>query len=306
MYSGLLGRLFAYVEAKHPRSLQGIREAMEADPSRGPALAEKFLGWLVAAHGEGAIERATDAYVRFSTDVNLHQARYNAAGHYENKSFSEVYASHYSDKELMTDYLLGVYLTNTLWAHHMEISFFFHDRFLRRLKSDASLVEIAPGHGGWGVWALDTLPQASLTGFDISSASISIAGSIAAAAGVGERATYSERDALDLDRLEPEIADACICSFLVEHLEEPSRLFAVIHKLLKKSGFAYITGALTAAQVDHIYEFRYESELVKLCEDNGLRVLETFSASPKRNLPRAQFLPRSMALVAQRRTHDLW
>jgi hypothetical protein len=52
--------------------------------------------------------------------------------------------------------------------------------------------------------------------------------------------------------------------------------------------------------VDHIFEFRRESELVKMCEDHGLRVLETLSVNPRRTLPKARFVPRSMGLILLR------
>ena len=54
-----------------------------------------FLGWLVAARGESGISQAADAFVQFTVDVNMAQARYEADGHYANKSFAEVYANHY-------------------------------------------------------------------------------------------------------------------------------------------------------------------------------------------------------------------
>jgi len=183
----------------------------------------------------------------------------------------------------------------------MELSLFFRNRFVARLPESPHIVEIAPGHGGWGVWALSSRPDATLEGFDIAPSSIAIASSIARAAGLGERARYFERDALDLDSLPGECADALICSFLVEHLEDPGRLVAVIHHLLRRTSRAYIAGALTAAQVDHIFEFRRESELVALCEDHGLRVVETLSVSPPRTLKRARFLPRSMGLIVEKR-----
>jgi SAM-dependent methyltransferase len=233
--------------------------------------------------------------------VNLAQARYEAAGTYENKSFDEVYASHYSRDETMSGYLWGIYLTNFLWAHHAEISVFYRDYFLTRLSASAELVEIAPGHGGWGVWALNVLPEARLHGFDISSSSIEIATSVCQAAGCSRRAEYTQENALRLQRTPADSADGVICSFLIEHLECPQQLLAVLYHLLKPRGVAFLTGALTAAQVDHIYEFRYESELIRLCEQNGLRVLSTFSAGPTRLLPGAQFLPRSMALIIQKR-----
>ncbi len=120
------------------------------------------------------------------------------------------------------------------------------------------------------------------------------------AAGTEERATYELKDALDLAELDAECADAGITSFLIEHLETPQKLYRVIYHLLKPGGVFFVTGALTAAQIDHIYEFNNESELVRMAEENGLRVLETLSTNPKRLLPRARFVPRSMALVVQK------
>ncbi len=296
----LLDRLFDYVAESHPRSLRGLREAQGQDPKRFAEVAELYLRWLTEARGESGIEAAADAFAQFSTDVNLAQAHYERDGAYANKTFADVYKDHYSDAETMDGYLWGIYLTNFLWAHHFQIMMFFQDRFMPRLDDKAHLIEIAPGHGGWGAWALAHMSQATLEGYDISPQSIQIATGIAQAAGVGNRARYVEKDALDLTKVEAESADGCICSFLVEHLEDPQHLYKVLAHLLKPGGLAFITGALTAAQVDHIYEYRYESELVKMCEIAGLRVLETLSANPLRTLPRAKFMPRSMALLVQK------
>jgi ubiquinone/menaquinone biosynthesis C-methylase UbiE len=177
---------------------------------------------------------------------------------------------------------------------------------LKRLRSVKTLVEIAPGHGGWGALALKHLPTARLLGYDISPSSIRLATELMAGAGFGSRATYELTDALDLDVVPAESADAVICNFLIEHLERPDKLCAVIHHLLKPGGQWFLTGAITAAQVDHIYEFRYESELVRMAEQAGLRVTETFSGAPRRTLPNARFLPRSMMLIGQKRTNDIY
>ena len=97
-------------------------------------------------------------------------------------------------------------------------------------------------------------------------------------------------------------ADACVCCFLVEHLERPERLFEVIRHLLRPGGRAFVTGALTAAQVDHIYEFRHESELIQMAEAPGLRLLRSLSANPRRRLRNARFVPRSMSMLLERPT----
>jgi SAM-dependent methyltransferase len=299
--------LFAYVREQQPRNLRGIEEARDVAPDLFDSVAERFLGWAAKVHGEdGYLPRCVDAFARFSSDVLMAQARYEADGHYESSSFAECEAAVYADREVMDDYLWGVFLTNFLWSHHMEISRFYRDRFLSRLPAGAEVLEIAPGHGGWGVWLLSERSDAKLEAYDISPSSIAIASSIAAAAGVADRATYTRRNALDLSTMPAAGKDAVICSFLIEHLEEPDKLVEVIAHNLKPGARAYLTGAITAAQIDHIYEFRRESELVQMCEKHGLRVLETLSVSPKRILPKARFLPRSMALLVQKRVNDLW
>ena len=297
--SPLTQTLNDYVAENYPHFTPGIREAQAVSHDFEP-VSETLLSWAQIVLGPQAIPRAVDAFVQFTTEVNLAQVRYEQTGQFEHQSFQEVYAQHYSQTDQMEGYLWGVYLTNFLWAHHVEIWQHFYERFVVRLACECELVEIAPGHGSWGAWVLSLLPDARLRGFDISPAAIQIAAAVAEAAGVAERASYKQTDALDLDRLERASADACLCFFLAEHLEDPQKLFSVVEHLLRPGGRAYITGTLTAAQLDHIYEFRRESELVIMAENAGLRALETFSANPRRVLPKARFVPRSMALILEK------
>lgn len=298
-----LDELIAYVEAHHPRSLGGIESARAVNPGRFDEIVQMHLEWAVTARGGRAIGEMVDAFVQFCTDIAMEQARYEHRGNYGQRTYDDVYEAVYG-ADTMAEYLWGAYLTNFLWPHHLEIAMMFRDRFVAKLDDDARIVELAPGHGSWGVWALTVLPEARVRGFDISPSSIAIAESIAEAAGVGDRADYEQGDAL-APAVTPASADACICSFLVEHLERPDALFATIGDLLRPHGIAFVTGALTAAHTDHITEFRRESELVILAENHGLRVLETYSGSPGRTLPDARFLPRSMALLLQKRANDI-
>lgn len=302
----LVEALFDDVRQRHPRNLRGLEEARAVDPDRFDRLADKVLGWALEARGDGTLERTVDAFARFSSDVIFAQARYEASGHFEHSSFEECQRAVYDQPEVMEGYLWGVMLTNVLWAHHFELCRFFARSFLPRLPPAAAIVEIAPGHGGWGVWALSERPDARLEGFDISASSVAIASAVAKAAGVADRARYRRLDARAIAEADRPAADAVICCFLIEHLEAPDDLIDTIAGLLPPGAFAFVTGTLTAAQVDHIYEFRHESELVSMCERHGLRVLETYSASPRRTLPKARFLPRSMGLLVERRRGELW
>ena len=304
--AALVDQLFADVQHRHPRSLSGLLEARTLAPEAFDRIAGTYLDWYVRARGIGALPAAVDAFARFCSDVNLAQGRYELIGEYEARSFEECLESVYGHAETMTDYLWGVYLSNFLWAHHLDLVLFFEQRFLPRLQPRDHLVEIAPGHGGWGLWALHGYPGLSLRGFDISPTSLAVASTLSLAAGLESRARYEVCNALDLcDQPSPQ-AQACICCFLIEHLEHPARLVQVLSHVLVPGGLVFFTGALTAAQADHIYEFRAESEFVLLAERAGFRVLDTRSVAPARQLAKARFLPRSMALVLQKKTHEWW
>jgi hypothetical protein len=92
----------------------------------------------------------------------------------------------------------------------------------------------------------------------------------------------------------------------MEHLEEPQLLLQNMASNLETRGYAFITAALTAAEVDHISEFRHESEIVSMAEEAGFRVFSMYSAAPLSHPDSHRFLPRSLALVLQKRKNDIW
>ena len=280
---------------------KGIQEAADVEPVRFYTFLETLLRWAVAAYGEDVLDEAADGFVDLSTDINLRQARYEREGRYRNQTFKEVYEAHYTNDATMRSYLWGSYLSNVLWAHHVDLTCFYMDRFVKRIPATSRIVEVAPGHGTWGLLALNALPEATLEGYDISPEAIVMAKALSEKGCMtGSRAHFHERDALALSVLPHASADAFICNMLVEHLEQPQVVFDVAANVLVPSGKGYISGALTAAQVDHIFEFRNESELVLMAEKAGLRVLEARSNAPARTLKNAKFTPRSMALIVQK------
>ncbi len=75
---------------------------------------------------------------------------------------------------------------------------------------------------------------------------------------------------------------------------------------LETKAYAFITAALTAAETDHISEFRRESEIVLMAEEAGFRVVSMYSAAPPSHPDSHRFLPRSLALILQKRKNDIW
>ena len=152
--------------------------------------------------------------------------------------------------------------------------------------------------------ALAEAPSWRGEGVDISPTSVNWARALAEAAGTSDRANIHEGDALSFRPQCP--AQAAISCFVLEHLEKPEALLGNMAEALEPGAPAFVTAAITAAEIDHIYEFRRESELVALAEQAGFRVCASYSAAPERRLPGRRFLPRSMGLVLERRHGEFW
>lgn len=291
--------LLADIAQRHPRSHRGALEARQLDAPAFDRTTARFVRWLTQARGPGGLADAVDAYAEFCAAVNLAQARYEASGAYPNKTHADCLDALYGT-DAMHGYLWGVYLTTVLWPHHLRLLTEYERQFVAHLPAGARVAELACGHGGWGLHALAERSDLTLQGWDIAPAGIEIATGLAKAAGLSGRAAYRRADVLALPA-DAGPVDAVVCCFLLEHLDEPAALMNAVATLLPPGGVAWVTGALTAAQSDHIYEFVRESELVLLAEQAGFSVTSTMSAHPPRTLPRARFLPRSMALVLRRR-----
>lgn len=282
-----------------------VAEVAALDRASFEELAEPMLEWAAIALGEDVyLERLVSGYVAFVSEVNMAQFVYETAGHYENSSFAEVYDVAYGDPEFMADYHWGVYVTTFAWEHHLALYRFFRDSFLRTLDDGARIVDLGAGSGIYNLLAMHAHRRLSVTAVDISPTSVEESRRMAHKLGFADRVEHVCADATEWSA--PTDCDGGISCFLLEHLERPELLLANLAKAVKPRGWAYVTTALSAAEVDHIYEFRRETEVLRLCEDAGFRVVSTHSLAP-RNLPAdRRFLPRSMGLLLNRRAGDVW
>ncbi|MFM9941292.1 MAG: class I SAM-dependent methyltransferase [Hyphomicrobiaceae bacterium] len=294
--------LFDAFRTHRPKMLPGIEVARAPNPEYFDRIGGELIELVVKAYGEKHLKDVVEAYTLFTIKVNTAQLMYEDYGRYAPQSFDEVEAAVYSKLEYMTSYLLGVLVTTFAWEHHLRLVEFFEKYFIEP-AAEGKILEIAPGHGGWGLMALKRMPKMTLSGYDISEASMVIARKLSAANGFGARATYAKANALELDRIPSGGYSHGISCFLIEHLPEPVKLLTNLYHHVKPGGRVFLTGALTAAQEDHIYEFRRETEIMQLAEIAGFRVVASLSDNPSRRIKKgATFIPRSMAMVLVR--HD--
>jgi len=282
-----------------------IEENRRRNEATFTGLAETLLEWAENYLGEGWPEVLADGYKFFLMDVNRSQIEYERRGHYLHKSYDQVYQSVYNDPQCMNRYHWGVFVSTFAWEHHIQIYEFYRDRFLPCLPAgEGGLLDLGCGSGVWSLLTTHTLPGWTAEGIDISEKSIELSSRMAQACGMNGRIRFSVGDALTYRSPSP--LNAGISCFLMEHLEAPDRLLHTLAANLSPRGHAFVTAALTAAEVDHISEFRRESEVVRMAEDAGFRVVALFSAAPPSHPESHRFLPRSLALVLQKRKNEIW
>ena len=269
-------------------------------------LAEIMLTWAKSQLGENWIQTLVDGYFFMLMDMNRSQIEYEDRGEYSKKSFDDVYDSVYNDEKVMDLYHWGVYVCNFAWEHHVEIYNLYRKFFLPLLnvKDEGRILDLGSGSGLWSFLTTHFLPQWTSHGFDISKKSIELSTAMAKSSGLDSRLEFKVYDALTFEGTEK--YNAGISCFLMEHLEEPKLLLQKMALNLETKAYAFITAALTAAEVDHISEFRRESEIVLMAEQAGFRVISMESSAPPSHLDSYKFLPRALALILQKRKNDIW
>lgn len=300
-----LENFLAYFE-KHKLFWPSVKRNREKNKVLFDELGSVMVNWAKNYLGEDQYkETMFKGYKSFVTDVGKSQMEYEKRGTYQNKSYAEVYASVYNNSDHMQLYHWGVYTTTFAWEHHLKIYKFFKEYFLPLLsKEKGRLLELGSGSGIWGLLFLNEFSDWNVVGVDISERSVEIANKMKTVTGFSDQTLYKLDDALSFK--DEQKFDAAISCFLLEHIENPERLFQNISNNIDVGGYAFVTGALTAAEVDHITEFKSESEIVKMAELAGFRVIATFSVSPSPYPTNYKFLPRSMALVIQKRRNEIW
>lgn len=298
-----LAKFVEYLSQHRPLFGKSLERNYHHQPQLFEELGSLLMNWAKRYLGDDYFKVLSDGYASFVIDVNKSQIKYEARGHYTNKTYAEVYDAVYNSDAEMNLYHWGVYVTTFAWQHHLDLYAFFRDYFVRLLAKEGRVLDLGCGSGIWSLLLSTHVPGWQVKGVDISPRSVALSSSMARMNGFSN-VDIEVSDALQYR--ENRKFDACMSCFLLEHLEAPGRLLENLGENLEPGGYAFVTGALTAAEVDHIYEFSRESDLVLLAEQSGFRVIATFSAAPESHPRQFRFLPRSMGLVLQKRTNDIW
>jgi ubiquinone/menaquinone biosynthesis C-methylase UbiE len=249
----------------------------------GPAYVEDFEYHLellrLAFPAKRWPEWAVQGYINLNKAILKDDMHFRETGKYIAKpeDLKRVTEEVYDNEEVMDRYyLVGLYCTYFLWPHHYRILEFFRRSFLQVGPMPQHLMEWGAGHGLLSLEALRHWPKTRATLVDLSRFSLAFAQSLLKTGHVGNRYQCQQGDVVELAALP--LADRIICSELLEHVPEPGRLLGRLRGALAPGGMAYLTGAINAAQPDHVYLFTSDEQLFRMLEEHGLAIKEHLTA----------------------------
>lgn len=239
------------------------------------------------------------AYQTITLDTMREQFYFKRYGTYRYSTFKEVADKVYFDDDYMTRYMYGLAITLYLWPNHLQIVRFFRETLPR--FDGGRYLEVGPGHGVFMRHAVHTGGFDLCLGVDLSPTSLDLTRRLLSS---DRRVTpdswaLRQADFLCADNLE-ETYDAIVMGEVLEHVEQPKQFLERIAELASAETHIFITTAVNAPAVDHIYLYRSVDEVVDQAAAAGLKTRKLL-ATPYSGLSMertvAENLPINVAIV---------
>ena len=257
--------------------------------------------WAEAAYGATVFDAAARGYAEYCVGVAKAQKIYESAGKYTPESMPEIISGVYEDEGYMVPYMWAAILIYPFWPSMISHIAMFRDEFVRRLPPNATVRELAAGHGVLSLLAAEERPDLLIEGTDISPPAVAVANRLLAVSGHAGRVRFAVKDALNSDGGSGDAkCHGIISAMLAEHLSDPKPLFKTISHQVLPDGLVFFSTALESPQRDHVFEYNEESQPLQMAERAGLRVsrlASDASATP----PGFRFKPRATAMILRSR-----
>ncbi len=254
--------------------------------------AARYFGYLKA---QGiTVEEAVDAYLQLCRDMIASQVEFTKTGRYPVELSSAAFESVYNDRRKMTAHLVGLAISQYLWATHYRMYKFFRDAIRDRSDRIRSYLEIGPGHGLFLDQALSCFPQSvEICVVDISPTSIEIARSTVKHFHPDTQVDYHQADMLDLDLGKQ--FDFVTMGEVVEHVNFPRKLLKRFRDFLTPEGGGFVSTCVNCPSIDHVYHFKQVGEIREMLEECGLAI-EKEAVLPVEDLPMTEIVEKRITI----------
>lgn len=277
------------------------RATFEANRDLCSWLLNPLARWAEAAYGRDVFDVAARGYAEYCVGVARAKQIYERAGKYTPEAMPEIMSGVYEYEGYMVPYMWAAVLIYPFWPSMISHIALFRDEFVRRLPRNATVLELASGHGVLSLLTAEERPDIRIEGVDISPPAVAVANRLLAVSGHGDRVHFLVKDALESDEVgRNEKCQGVISGMFAEHLSDPKPLFNTLSRRIASDGLVFFSTALESPQRDHVFEFNWESQPLQMAESAGLRVTQLVSAASAVP-PSSRFLPRATAMILRPR-----
>lgn len=216
--------------------------------------------------------RLCDAYLAMVGQMTEARLDFARTGKYATEFQEQAIAGVYSNAPVMTEYMLGLGLSQFLWRHHYLL-FDFYRTQIASLGTQRRALEVGSGHGLFLLEFVSAHPELrAVDVVDISETSLELTASLLATIrpdlSVPIRFIHS-----DVAAFGPEQAyDFVTMGEVLEHVRDPGGLLASMKRMLKPGGTMFISTCANCPTIDHIYHFKTVDEIRQMIVDQGLRI----------------------------------
>jgi ubiquinone/menaquinone biosynthesis C-methylase UbiE len=234
---------------------------------------DRFEGLLCYLRLRGlSIDDIADCYLTIVEDTLAEQMHFLRHKKYRCSTYAEVAAHVYHDRGYMNKYMYGLLISAFFWPNHLRVARFFRDSLPK--GKGGRYLEVGPGHGYFMMTSAACGAFESLTGVDISSASVEQTKAIIEhfAPDAAAACCVRQGDFLEADWLAENSCDAVVMGEVIEHVEQPAAFLRRVAEISKPDAFIYVTTCINAPAVDHIYLWRSPEELEQMIRECGLSI----------------------------------
>lgn len=238
-------------------------------------LAERICNtaFVVSKNDWNEYFKKVNALISLSLNFLKLQIQLEKTGKYLYSNFKEVEENVYKSGEYSEgpDYLWGLYFSEIFWKIHQNFVKFFLQDFVDKNKDRGIILEVPSGSGFFLTEFLRANPKWLGIGLDIADTSIDISRAILNANGISQE-SYKIIKSNFFEYKINEKFDRIICGEFLEHLEDPLKVLQKLNECLKNDGRVFLTVAVWAAGIDHIYLYKSPSEVREHIQKAGFQI----------------------------------
>jgi ubiquinone/menaquinone biosynthesis C-methylase UbiE len=230
---------------------------------------ESFTAYLEFLIRRGLpLSYLVECYNTIVEDIKREQMYFLRNKKYRYSSYAEVCDSVYLNDGYMERYMYGLGITSFLWSNHVELNRFFAAHLPR--NASGRYLEVGPGHGLHFMTALRLCRYDAYHAVDISPKSAALTKDLV---GSGLMGQFDRWEIHVSDFLQAELPgapyDALVMGEVLEHVEQPEAFLRRAHEVTSKNAFIYLTTAINAPAIDHIFLIRHANEFDALLQRTG-------------------------------------